>query len=164
MTDAAVTVRRGTDADWRALRDIRLESLADTPDAFGSTYEGAMKWSDRRWRRTAGEWLVFLAERDGEVVGMASGGVNDDHPGTRWLYGMYVTPSARGTGAADALVEAVSDWARTQGVRDVYLHVTTTVARARAFYARMGFVETGEVHVMDRDPRLRLATMVRHLD
>ena len=43
---------------------------------------------------------------------MVSGGYNDNHPGTHWLYGMYVTPAARGSGAAELLVEAVVDWAR----------------------------------------------------
>ena len=42
---------------------------------------------------------------------MVSGGYNDNHPGTHWLYGMYVTPAARGSGAAELLVGAVANWA-----------------------------------------------------
>jgi len=33
-----VLVRATTMADWQALREIRLQSLRDAPDAFASTY------------------------------------------------------------------------------------------------------------------------------
>ncbi len=96
-------------------------------------------------------------------MGMVSGGLNDQHPGTHWLYGMYVTPAARGSVAASRLVEAVIAWAKGQGATELFLHVTRSVERAYAFYLKMGFVETGERHVMDRDRRLELLTMRRSL-
>ena len=34
-----VTIQRLTAADWPALRDLRLESLADAPYAFWATLE-----------------------------------------------------------------------------------------------------------------------------
>ncbi len=164
MTREPSVIRRCTTDDWRALRTIRLEALADTPDAYGSTYGESVRFSDAQWRDMATKWLYFLAERDGEVVGMVSGGLNDAHPGTRWLYGMYVTPSERGTGTAELLVEAVGDWAESEGVDEVYLHVTTSVARARAFYDKLGFRPNGESLEMDRDSSLTLVTMVRAID
>jgi GNAT superfamily N-acetyltransferase len=154
--------RTGTD-DWLALRAIRLEALADTPDAYGSTYEGTVDFSTRRWKAMASESRYWLAERDGDVLGMVSGGFNDQHPGTHWLYGMYVTPLARGSEAAPRLVEAVSDWAKGDGASELYLHVTASVERARAFYQKMGFVETGESFTMERNRTLQLITMRRPL-
>jgi GNAT superfamily N-acetyltransferase len=76
---------------------------------------------------------------------------------------MYVTPSERGSGVASQLVETVSTWARDDGASAIYLHVTESVARARAFYTKMGFRENGEIIIMQRDPSLRLFTMVRDL-
>ena len=125
--------------DWERLRAIRLEALADTPDAYGSTYEESAHWSDAQWKNAASTRLYYLAERDGRVVGMVSGGYNDAHPGTRWLYGMYVTPSERGTGTSALLVRTIAEWARSNGASEVYLHVTTSVPRARAFYEKVGF-------------------------
>lgn len=162
--DPTCTVRHADVKDAKLLRAIRLEALGDTPEAYGSTYEDAVKWSRLRWRMVAAKWNYYLCERNGRVIGMASGGYNDVHPGTHWLYGMYVTPSERGSGAAALLVETVSEWARGDGARELYLHVTSSVARARAFYEKMGFALNGESIRMDRDPTLTLVTMVRRLD
>ncbi len=164
MGEATITIRRTGRDDWRALKSIRLEALADTPEAFGSTWKENSTWSDGQWKNAARNRLYYLAYRDDAVVGMVSGGLNDSRPGTRWLYGMYVTPSERGTGTADRLVATVLAWARSEGVHDVYLHVTSSVARARAFYTRLGFRPTGETFQMERDTSLRLETMVVHLD
>jgi GNAT superfamily N-acetyltransferase len=111
----------------------------------------------------AAQRCYLLAERDGVVVGMISGGLNDEHPGTRWLYGMYVTPSARGSGVAALLVAAVEEWARGEGARELFLQVGSSVARARAFYSKMGFEPTAESHLMTREPTLELFTMRRSL-
>jgi len=163
VRDGEVVVRRTDGDDWSELRTIRLEALSDTPDAYGSTYEGTVTHPTRRWRALAQDGIYFLAEQGGVPVGMVSGGLNDQHPGTHWLYGMYVTPAARGSVAASRLVEAVIAWAKGQGATELFLHVTRSVERAHAFYLKMGFVETGERHVMDRDRRLELLTMRRSL-
>jgi len=157
-------VRHAGVADAAALRAIRLEALADTPEAFGSTYAETVTWSDERWEQVAGEWNVYLAELDGEVVGMASGGRHDEHPGSCWLFGMYLTARARGSGLAAQLVDAVAQWARAEGAADLYLSVTDQVPRARAFYEKVGFRPTGEVASLHRDAAVALVTMVRRLD
>jgi GNAT superfamily N-acetyltransferase len=162
--ESTLSVRRCGPDDWPGLRAIRLEALADTPDAYGSTYEENARWSDAQWKNAATNRLYYLAERDGRVVGMVSGGFNDGYPGTRWLYGMYVTPSERGTGTAALLVGAIADWAKSEGVDEMYLHVTTSVARARAFYEKVGFRATGEHFTMERDSTLTLITMVQSID
>jgi GNAT superfamily N-acetyltransferase len=163
VSDDDLVIRRTTAADWEDLRGIRLEALADTPDAYGSTYAETVHYPARRWRAMAQDYAYFLAARGGDVVGMASGGLNDRHPGDYWLYAMYVTPSARGSGAASSLVEAVIAWAKGEGASELYLRVTVSVERARAFYRKMGFVETGERDVMDRNRSLELVTMRRSL-
>jgi GNAT superfamily N-acetyltransferase len=162
--ESTPTIRRCGLDDWHHLRAIRLEALADTPDAYGSTYAESVLWSDAQWKNAASTRLYYLADRDGAVVGMVSGGLNDAHPGTRWLYGMYVTPSERGSGAAALLVRAIDEWAKSHDVGEVYLHVTTSVPRARSFYEKVGFHTTGESFQMDRDPSLTLVTMVRRLE
>jgi GNAT superfamily N-acetyltransferase len=144
-----------------ALRAIRLEALLDSPQAYGSTYQECLTWTNRQWRQVCRRWNYYVAERDARAVGIASGGLNEGYPGTLWLYGMYVSPRFRGTGVADQLVETVERWARDQGVSELYLHVTTPMLRARAFYEREGFRATGEVAAMERDPSIELVTMVK---
>lgn len=163
VKNGELVIRRTSIDDWPELRSIRLEALADTPDAYGSTYEGTVTFSTRRWKAMAAESRYFLAKRDGDVLGMVSGGFNDQYPGTHWLYGMYVTPAARGSDVAPGLVNAVIAWALGDGASELYLHVTTSVERARAFYQKMGFVETGERFSMERNRILQLITLRKSL-
>jgi GNAT superfamily N-acetyltransferase len=60
-------------------------------------------------------------------------------------------------------VNAVEGWARGEGASELYLHVGATVARARAFYVKLGFELTGETFIMHRDETLKLLTMKRSL-
>ena len=123
MAESSFRVRKVERADWAALRAIRLEALSDSPEAFGSTLSDTQVLTARQWKTKIATLLYFLVERDGTVVGMVSGGYNDNRPGTHWLYGMYVTRPARGTEAATLLVRAVLEWARDEGASEVYLHV-----------------------------------------
>jgi GNAT superfamily N-acetyltransferase len=159
VADRPLRVRRIDRTDWAALRAIRLEALTDAPEAFGSTLDGALRLSARQWRAKVTTSHYFLAERDGAVIGMVSGGFNDQYPGTHWLYGMYVTPTARGSGAAKLLVRAIVDWAREDGGDELYLHVASGAPRARAFYDKSGFTLTGEPFTMERDPNVTMYTM-----
>lgn len=163
MSESSLAIRRTSADDWSPLRAIRLEALQDTPEAFGSTYGEALLFSDDEWRTFAEKRCYFLAERDGNVVGMISGGLNDAHPGTHWLYGMYVTPLDRGTGTAQSLVSHVSEWASSEGASEIFLHVGSTVARAQAFYLKLGFAPTGETFMMHRNHAITLITMKRSL-
>ncbi len=158
-----LTVRPCVAGDATTLRAIRLEALRDSPEAYGRTFAEASTWSRRRWVTMATAYNYFLGHYDGRPAGIASGGGNEQLPGTYWLYGMYVTPWARGSGLADGLVDAVVEWARGLGAQALYLQVTSSVIRARRFYARVGFEPTGEAVTMDRDPSIELITMVKHL-
>lgn len=155
MTSApSIRVRPGRQSDAMLLRAIRLEALADSPDAFGETYDECAAWSNDVWEHTAGKWNFYLAEVDGEVVGMARGEAHHDEPDIRYLFAMYVSPAARGTGVATLLVDTVSAWAAAQGVDVLYLYVSVRAQRARAFYSKVGFVESGQCVSMDRDESL----------
>src|SRR5215210_5095552 len=135
------------DKDWTAFREIRLRSLLDSPDAFGSTYAEESSASEDAWRDwAAGRWqggtaAVFLAEDDGRAVGTATGASYDAAPGAAHVYAMWVAPDARGAGVGRALLDSVEAWARDRGCGRLALTVTETNAAARTFYDACGFVE-----------------------
>jgi GNAT superfamily N-acetyltransferase len=156
------SVRRSNESDHIALRAIRLEALRDSPAAYGSTYKECELWTPARWKEMA-SGNCYLGEIDGEVVGMATGGFNTEFPNTFWLFGMFVSPKARGSGVGIDLVGAVEEWAKRQGGDELYLHVTETMQRARAFYTKIGFSLNGGSVTMDRDPSIQLVTMVKKL-
>lgn len=60
------------------------------------------------------------------------------------LQSIAVDESHRGTGVGSELMRAFLAWAAASGVRTVHLEVREGNARARAFYARWGFAETGK--------------------
>jgi GNAT superfamily N-acetyltransferase len=102
-------------------------------------------------------YFVAVAE-DGTFVGMLSGSAHDERGG-HWMFGMFVRPDYRGRGVADQLVDAVANWATSDGGVTLNLYVTRTVDRANAFYRRLGFSTTGETVTMDRDQSIVLDHM-----
>lgn len=148
------TIRRIGPEDWREWREVRLAALKDAPDAFGSTYEREIAFGEADWRTRLTRGGPIVAELDGRIVGCAAGVPDADDPSTVEVYAMWVAASARGGGAAGALIESIVSDAREAGAKRVHLWVTETNERARAFYRRHGFTETGE-----REPLLSNTTL-----
>ncbi len=62
------------------------------------------------------------------------------------LYCLAVRPDARRTGQAGAIIRALLEQARDQGVRQVWLQVLVDNHGARALYRRLGFHTAAEYH------------------
>ena len=77
------------------------------------------------------------ARVEDRLVGIA--GVELDDEGTGELKRFYVVPASRGSGVADALLEALVDHARARGARVLRLETGDAQAAALRFYARHGF-------------------------
>ena len=71
-------------------------------------------------------------------------------PGAVELISLWVAPSARGHGVADALIEDIAVWAAGLRSPAIWLSVREDNARAIALYRRRGFEATGE-RVPDKD-------------
>ena len=107
--------------------------------------------TDERWR----ENRVAVAERDGEVIGIAMSGppLGAGAAWARQLYVLYVQAADHGTGAGPALLEAVVD-----AEESVALWVADPNPRAQAFYRKHGFVADGMAEV---EGGVRVIRMVR---
>ncbi len=136
----SVLVARIGPEDWQRLREIRLEALAESPEAFGSTEARERGFDAAEWRRRAARPATFVACRGGADVGMA--GVYEVD-GTWYVMGMWVAPGARGTGVLEALVDACESQAQRAGAATVALWVMEDNPRARRGYARLGYRTTG---------------------
>jgi GNAT superfamily N-acetyltransferase len=148
----ATEVRRITADEWPLLRDLRLRSLQDAPEAFGQRYDEAAKQTDDDWRTTAKAsasgsrriWFIGRDEMTGEPVGIVQG--RRRPPSDCLLFSMWVAPDARRAGAGRVLVDAVADWAAGWGAERVVLWVLGANESALRFYLRIGF------HVLDEGP------------
>jgi len=94
------------------------------------------------WDRVLGdpraEWSVWIAEREGQVIGFATSGPGMEIDGVapprdRQLYMLYVAAAEHGGGAGQALLDAVLADA------PAVLWVAKENPRAIAFYRRNGF-------------------------
>ncbi len=152
-------VARVAPQDWPAWRAVRLEALADTPIGFLELLADAEQRTDESWRErttTAAEgdahglWLAW----DGDRPVGCTGAVRYEPGEHGLLYSVHVSPSHRGTGVLDALLDAACDWLRSlDGVREVRLEVHEDNLRARTAYGRRGFEETGATAPYAPDPR-----------
>lgn len=170
--NAVARVERITPDWWETLRDVRLAALRDAPYAFSTRYEDMAEKGDDHWREMAARWTRYpdgctflaFAPGGGDTVGMAGGYRNPGEEGVAYLVAMWVAPGWRGTGAADLLVEAVSDWAAALPVGRLGAWVTGGNDRALRFYGRLGFVrEPDASRPHAPDPSLCEILMVRRL-
>lgn len=138
-----VTVRIATVDDIDAVVEIGTATWwATYPAIAGEEYvvRGIARWWTVESTRSAIEsGRVRIAEDGARPVGMASysvdGSVID-------LWKLYVLPEAQGTGAGSALLRSVIDAAGPEHTTIRLAHKDGN-AKARAFYERNGFVETG---------------------
>src|SRR5260221_12139902 len=115
-------IRRILPDEWQVYRQVRLAALAEAPYAFMSTLEREQGFGEDIWRQRLGSptAATFLAWRDGEPAGTATGKTDDAAdeyavPDAWQLVGMWVHPRARGLGGGDGLVAVVANHGRAEG-------------------------------------------------
>ena len=155
-----ISVRRVAEEDWSQLRAVRLEMLADMPSAYLETLASAEartedEWRCRAGRGSAGPTDLALAAVDADtgrwVAYMAC---FVDGPVRAHLVSVFVAPAHRGTGLAARMVDDIRRWARDDaGARTLHLYVHEDNHRARSFYRRLGFAETGESMPYELNPQ-----------
>ena len=156
-------IRAGEPADWLIYREIRLRMLAETPDAYGSSYAFEVDLPESRWRERVTHPLLFLAmDHNHEVVGTATGLVAPND--TVEVVAMYVAPDARGQGCAGQLLDAVATAAWESGAVRLTLRVTAGNGPATRCYTRYGFRPTGRSWPMERNPELTEVELALALD
>lgn len=147
-----VRIRRFTAREWPAYRALRLRSLADAPNAFGSSLALEESWAHELWMarlmaaEVSGRDCPLVAEStaaDGAMLGLLWAKCDADDAGIVNLFQMWVAPEARGRGAASALVDEALAWARSIGARLVQLGVVVDNQDAIRLYARKGFRNAG---------------------
>ena len=146
-----------TDLDVRLARP---EDLAPSIDVLIGVSEepGSLVGRVERSRRDSlveelHRWLaegtnaIFVATLDGDVVGSLHVIVEDGMGEVR----MNVRADQRGRGGGTRLLAAADDWARSRGLRRLWLKVLAPNTRAIALYERAGFAREGLLRQHTRD-------------
>ncbi len=141
------TIRPATPADALAIAQVRVDAWRITyRGMIPAEYLAAMKVEDSRvlWERVLtaapNTTNTFVAERDGGVVGFASGMMlaEPKHGLDAELSAVYLTPGAQRAGIGRQLVAAVAAAQRAHGATGLIVWVIAKNKVARDFYERMG--------------------------
>ena len=152
-----IVIRRVRPEEGLLLRELRLRSLTDSPEAFGQTLEEASLRPDLDWHASAlraseGQGRIWLiAELDGAPFGLVQG--RRRPPGTLLVFSMWVDPAGRRLGIGRRLITGLETWAHGWGATDTILWVLRGNETACGFYRRLGFrvIEVGaDVDAGDR--------------
>jgi hypothetical protein len=113
---APVQVRTTVGDDWADYRELRLEMLADSPDAFTDTLERARRRTERGWRRRLGrnsKRAVTVAAIESEQwIGSASAHLRG---GVAMLVAVYVALTRReATNAPDEQCRSLATVVRSK--------------------------------------------------
>jgi RimJ/RimL family protein N-acetyltransferase len=131
-------------ADWRTLRDVRLAALQDSPHAFTSRYAQERRWTEREWRRTLKSSTWIVAQKAGEVAGLARSVREPWIPRARNLESIWVAPIHRHQGVCGDLVRALAKRERRMGANQLVLWVLDGNHDALRAYEALGFRPIGE--------------------
>jgi ribosomal protein S18 acetylase RimI-like enzyme len=141
VADAAQMARVNVRCWQETYRGLMPDAVLDDP-GFLAVRERfwTAALTDARYR----ENRVAVAERDGELIGIAMSGppLDDGAAWARQLYVLYVQAAEHGTGAGPALLEAVVD-----PEEPTALWVADPNPRAQAFYRKHGFAADGAAQV-----------------
>jgi len=157
--------------DAEALAELGRRSFVET---FGHLYTAEnlaaflATHSSDSWAQELADpaFAIRIGEVDGKTIAYAKIGPPklpfEPRGKAIELRQFYLLADWHGSGLASELMRWVLDTARARGGDDLYLSVFVDNARARAFYARYGFVEEGRYAFMvgahaDEDIVMRLA-------
>ncbi|MGH3331893.1 MAG: GNAT family N-acetyltransferase [Nocardioidaceae bacterium] len=154
-----IQIRETGPDDWRAWRTIRLRSLLEDPDAFGSAHDREAAFDEETWRSRADGTggPAVLAYIGAEPVGMGAGWLYE--PGKVMVVAMWTEPSWRGHGVGRRVLDHVVAWARQRDLRPD-LWVADANPAARRLYERYGFRANGETASLREGTGLTMTRLV----
>ncbi|RED46146.1 GNAT family N-acetyltransferase [Aestuariispira insulae] len=137
-----------TPADAAIYRRNRLRARKDEPQAFGADYaEEARKPLDFFIRRLSpgADWLTLgyweLDDLIASGILMRQEKKKCRHKAS--IFGVYVSPHARGRGLSRILMNGLMEQAGAMGVSHLYLTVTAENEAAKGLYESLGFEAYG---------------------
>jgi len=151
----AMHIRALASADAPAFRPLRLRALRDHAEAFTQEVEEAMREDFAALLEPTPDTVTLGAFEGDVLVGTATLGRQQRRKSRHkaYVWGVYVSPEARGTGVGRALMERIVALAREMpGLEQLHLLVITANAPAIRLYESLGFVRYGvEPHAIKHD-------------
>ncbi|RYG71752.1 GNAT family N-acetyltransferase [Lentibacillus lipolyticus] len=135
-------------SDAEAYRNLRLEAMLNSPEAYDSSYREVLSHSIdvyKVWFQSENA-VTFGAFSENELTGMVTL-VREtksklEHRAT--IQALYVTPFERGKGVGRQLMQTAINYAESlEGVDQLCLSIIIRSPKARRLYYSLGFVPSG---------------------
>ena len=144
MTENALRTRLATLADAAAIAEIYNEGIADRI----ATFETEPRTPDQlaaQLRDKGDRFPTIIVERDGRVVAWASAGPYRSRPAYAGVaeHSVYVTRSARGTGAGRSALEELCRAYAERGFWKIVSRIFPENTASLALHERCGFRAVG---------------------
>ncbi len=150
--------------EWSRLREIRLASLLESPEAFGSSYEREIAFTEKEWRELFNLNSYLVASIDGKDIAMMFlERLRGDFGATCWVGGCWSNPQYRGIGALRSMFDYVDSVKDQRGWQIQGLGVFIVNESAITAYEKLGFKAMGEVQESTRRPGNFYQRMIRGL-
>ncbi len=144
------TIRPGDEKDmpamlrlWREMMDFHAQVEPRFRPAPAPAGEQAWEKHvrDDIWGRE--DWCVFVAEKEGELIGQIMGTLRDPYPVFKpgrygYVTDIVVDPAVRRGGVGQALFEALKAWFRERGASHLELQVAHNNLVSQAFWRAEG--------------------------
>ena len=130
-----LTVRLARESDIGALAAVAAEAYRRYVPRIGR--EPAPMTAD--YAQAVRSGLTWVAEADGDVVGLLVLVVHPDH---LLLENVAVLPSAQRCGVGARLLALAEDQARARGLAEIRLYTNEAMTENLAYYGRHGYAET----------------------
>jgi GNAT superfamily N-acetyltransferase len=155
------TIRTATASDLPRVMAI-VRATVNAMRVYGND-----QWDDRypdesRFRRDVDAAPLFVAERDGVVIGFITVDQDEsdgyarlvwtnDGDGSTIIHRFAVAPEAQKAGVASALERFACDLARQRGIQHMKVDTHSSNAGMQAFLIRKGYVFVGEMEFNGKD-------------
>lgn len=140
---------------WAEFRNLRLEALKDSPQAFVDKYQTEFEladnvWQDRLIESTNKNNQLVFAELNNKLVGMAAAVQNSDDVKNKsvTICRFYINNIARGSSTSDKLLKHLLYTLKNNYIKSAHLFVSDTQTSAINLYKRNGFTTTNNSSMM----------------
>lgn len=127
--------------EWHLYRDLRLESVYNNPEAFGTSYKEELLVTEDEWKYRLSHNMLFAKYKD-QVVGMIGAVLNtaEKKKHLALVISFYVSPEFRNQGVGAKLLSAIIDRLKTFNyVKIIMLYVTTKQLAVINLYKKFKF-------------------------
>jgi len=145
-----MTIRRINAGEGLLYKELRLESLKESLDAFLSKYEDALERSDDSWHTqsdssSSGSTRATFIVEDAKPLGLGAIYRNSESSNEGELLQMWISPNLRGSRVATDLINTLLGWASDSGILVVRAKVCRRNHQALAFYKKIGFALSEDI-------------------